>query len=243
MDAKGVTGPLTARASITTTARLAGALYLALVPFSAFSFFYVPSVLIVRDDAATTVRNIMASELLFRAGTVSHLITQVIFVGVVLALYRLFKPVSQSRAILMLVLALAGIPIACLNEVNHLAVLRLLGRASDEVLGSTQLHAQVMLFLDMYDDGIFIAQIFWGLWLLPLGLLVLRSAFLPKVLGIAVIIAGAAYVFDSSTQLLSLSSATISQYTFIAELLFPLWLVTKGVNVERWQEAAACATP
>jgi hypothetical protein len=91
----------------------------------------------------------------------------------------------------------------------------------------------------MYDDGIFIAQAFWGLWLLPLSSLVLRSGFLPKVLGIAVLVAGAAYVFDSSTQLLALSSATISQYTFVAELLFPLWLVVKGVNVERWQVAAA----
>jgi hypothetical protein len=230
---------VTARASINTTARRAGALYLALVPFSAFSFFYVPSVLVVRDDAATTARNIMASELLFRAGTVSHLITQVIFVGVVLALYRLFKPVSESRATLMVVLALLGIPIACVNEVNHLAILRLLSGASDGALSSTQLHAQVMLFLNMYDDGIFIAQAFWGLWLLPLSSLVLRSGFLPKVLGIAVLVAGAAYVFDSSTQLLALSSATISQYTFVAELLFPLWLVVKGVNVERWQVAAA----
>src|SRR5574341_1231925 len=190
----------TARASINRTARLAGALYLSLIPFSVFSFFYVPSVLVVRGDAAGTARNIMSSELLFRAGTVSHLITQIIFVFVVLALHRLLKPVSEAPAILMVVLALLGIPVALVSETSHLAALQLLSRASDGAFTTNQLPAQAMLFLDMYESGIFIAQVFWGLWLLPLGFLVLRSGFLPNVLGIAVCVAGVAYVFDSSTQ-------------------------------------------
>jgi len=79
---------------------------------------------------------------------------------------------------------------------------------------------------------------FWGLWLLPLGLLVFRSGFLPRLIGVLLAIAGAAYVWDSGTQLLFPGHATISQFTFVGEVLLPLWLLIKGVNVERWQHVA-----
>lgn len=225
-----------AHASINRTARLAGGLYLALMPFGFFGIIYVPSVLLVPGDAATTSRNIMASEWLFRSGTVSHLIGQIIFIFLVLALYRLLKPVNKDHAVLMVVLVLLGIPIAFLNEVNHLAALRLLSSADDGAFTSTQLHAQAMLFLDMRRSGIFVTQVFWGLWLVPLGFLVFRSGFLPKLLGTLLVIAGAGYLIDSGTQLLFPGVATIGQFTFIGELLFPLWLLIKGVNVERWQQ-------
>ena len=221
------------------TARLAGGLYLVLMPLAFFSFFYVPSVLFVPGDAATTSRNIMASDLLFRSAIASHLITQIIFVFLVLMLYRLLKPVNKDHAALMVVLALIGIPMAFLNEVNHFAVLRLLDSADDGAFTPTQLHAQVMLFLGMYQSGILVTQVFWGLWLLPLGFLVFESGFLPKLLGILLIIAGAGYVFDSGTQLLFPGFAEISRFTFVGELLFALWLLIKGVNVERWQQVTA----
>src|SRR3990172_11464461 len=115
-----------AHASINRTARLAGGLYMAMAPFAFFGILYVPSVLLVPGDAATTSRNIMASEWLFRSGTVSHLIGQIIFIFLALALYRLLKLVNKDHAVLMVVLALLGVPIALLNEVNHLAVLLLL---------------------------------------------------------------------------------------------------------------------
>ena len=225
-----------AHASINRTARLAGALYLALMPFGFFGIIYVPSVLLVSGDAATTSRNIMASEWLLRGGTVSHLIGQIIFIFLVLALYRLLKPVNKDRAVLMVVLAVLGIPIVFLNEVNHLAALRLLSSADDGAFTSTQLQSQAMLFLDMRQSGILVAQVFWGLWLLPLGLLIFRSGFLPKLLGVLLVIAGAGYVIDSGTQLLSPGLATISQFTFVGEILFTLWLLIRGVNVERWRQ-------
>lgn len=223
---------------INRTARLAGGLYLAMAPFGFFGILYVPSVLLVPGDAATTARNIMASECLFRSGTVSHLIGQIIFIFLVLALYRLLKPVNKDHAVLMVVLALLGIPITFLNEVHHLAALRLLSSADDAAFTSTQLQAQAMLFLDMRRSGILVTQVFWGLWLLPLGFLVFRSGFLPKLLGILLVIGGAGYLVDWGTQLLFPGLPTISQFTFIGELLFPLWLLIKGVNVVRWQEGA-----
>jgi hypothetical protein len=227
-----------AHASINRTARLAGALYLALMPFGFFGIIYVPSVLVVSGDAATTSRNIMASEWLFRSGTVSHLISQIVFIFLVLALYRLLKPVNKQHAMLMVVLALPAVPIAFLSEVNHLAVLRLLANADDGAFTASQLQGQVMLFLDMRQNGVLFALVFWGLWLLPLGVLVFKSGFLPKVLGVLLVIAGASYVIESGTQILSPGLATISQFTFVGEVLFTLWLLIKGVNVERWQEVA-----
>jgi hypothetical protein len=228
-----------AQASITRAARLAGGLYLTLVPLGVFSFIYVPSVLLVRGDAAATSRNILASQWLFRSATVSHLISQVIVVFLAFALYRLLRPVNRDHAALMVVLALLGVPVACLNEVNHLAVLRLLDSVDERAFTDAQVHAQAMLFLDMHRIGVLVAQIFWGLWLLPLGILVFESGFLPRLLGILLIIGGAGYLFDSSAELLLPGFATISQFTFVGELVFSLWLLIKGVRVERWQRVAA----
>lgn len=156
-----------AHASINRTARLAGALYLGLMPFGFFGVIYVPSVLVVSGDAATTSRNIMASEWLFRSGMVSLLISQIIFIFLVLALYRLLKPVNKDHAVLMVVLALLAVPIAFLNEVNHLAALRLLTNANEGAFTTSQLQAQAMLFLDMRQNGILVTTVFWGLWLVP----------------------------------------------------------------------------
>jgi hypothetical protein len=213
------------------------------MPFGFFGIIYVPSVLLVSGDAATTSRNIMASEWLFRSGTVSHLIGQIVLIFLVLALYRLLKPVNKDHAVLMVVLALLAVPIASLNEVNHLAALRLLANADDGAFTASQLQAQAMLFLDMRNNGILVAQVFWGLWLLPLGFLVFRSGFLPKLLGVLLVIAGVGYVIDSGTQLLSPGLAMIGQFTFVGEVLFTLWLLIKGVNVARWQQAAAVRIP
>jgi hypothetical protein len=202
------------------------------MPFALFGFFYVPSVLLVSGDAATTSRNIMTSEWLFRSGTVSWLVAHIILIFQVLVLYRLLSPVNKDHAALMVILALISVPIVFVNEVNHLAVLQLLKSANAGTLTATQLYAQVMLLLDLRESGILVAQVFYGLWLLPLGVLVFRSGFLPKLLGALLVIAAAGYLIDSGTQLMSPGLATISQFTFVGELLFPLWLVIRGVNVK-----------
>jgi Domain of unknown function (DUF4386) len=228
------------RAWIRRTSRLAGGLYLAMMPFAFFGIVYVPSVLVVPGDAAATARNIMGSEWLFRSGMVGHLVGQLIFVLLVLTLYQLLRPVNRDYAVLMITLALLGVPIALVNEVNHFAVLRLLsGLDYLEPLTRGQIEAQAMLFLDLRRSGLVVAQVFWGLWLMPLGYLVFRSGFLPRLLGVLLIIAGVGYLFDVAVVvLLPNIDATISQFTFIGELLFPLWLVFKAVNVDQWQRVA-----
>jgi hypothetical protein len=168
----------------------------------------------------------MASEWLFRSGTVAWLVSHIIFIFQVLVLYRLLKPVNKDHAVLMVVLALLSIPIVFLNEVNHLAALHLLNSANDGTLIASQLHAQVMLFLHMHQSGVLVAQPFWSLATTPrhLGL---QVWILPRLLGVLLMIAAAGYLIDSGTQLLFPGFATISLFTFIGELVLP-WLVIKG---------------
>lgn len=219
-------------------ARVAGFLYLLLIPFSGFGILYVPSQLVVPGDAATTASNIIASEGLFRSAIVSNLVGQTIFILLVLVLYKLLKSVNKNLALLMVVFVLISVPIAFINEINHFAVLILLSGADYlTALEADQVHAQVMFFLDLHQHGILVAQIFWGLWLLPLGYLVFRSGFLPKILGLLLMIGGFGYLFDVLTfSLFPDFDITISQFTFVGEVLLPLWLLFKGVNVEQWEE-------
>ena len=218
-------------------ARVAGIVYLVMGIFGAFSILYVPSSLIVPEDAATTANNIMASELLFRSGIVGSLLTQIIFIFLVLLLYQLLKPVNKNHALLMVIFALVAIPIAMLNELNQFATLLLLSGADYlTVFATDQLHTQVLLFLNLHEYGVLVAQIFWGLWLLPLGLLVFKSGFLPRILGILLMIGCFGYVIDSFALILFPNFKTIAQFTFVGELLLPLWLLIKGVNVEQWEQ-------
>ena len=150
-------------------ARVAGILYLLLIPLGIFGIIYVPSALIEEGDAANTVSNIMASESLFRLSIVSALIVQLVNISLVLVLYLLLKPASKTYALLMVILSLISVPIAMLNELNQIVVLLLLSGADYlTVLTTDQLHAQVMLSLATHEGGLFIAGIFWGLWLLPM---------------------------------------------------------------------------
>lgn len=219
-------------------ARVAGFLYLLLIPFSGFGILYVPSQLVVPGDAATTASNIIASEGLFRSAIVSNLVGQTIFILLVLVLYKLLKSVNKNLALLMVVFVLISVPIAFINEINHFAVLILLSGADYlTALEADQVHAQVMFFLDLHQHGILVAQIFWGLWLLPLGYLVFRSGFLPKILGLLLMIGGFGYLFDVLMfSLFPDFDITISQFTFVGEVLLPLWLLFKGVKVEQWEE-------
>jgi hypothetical protein len=224
--------------SIKKTARVAGGLYLLVAVFGAFSIIFVSSTLIVPGDATTTVNNIMASEMLFRFGFVGGLITQTLQILLVLVLFKLLKPVSRNLALLMVIFSLIGIPIAMLNLLNQFAALLLLSGANYlTVFDAGQLHALVLLFLELQSHGVSIAAIFWGLWLLPLGYLVFKSGYIPGILGILLIIGGFGYLIDFATFFLIPSfGVEISQFTFIGELLLPLWLLVKGVNVERWEK-------
>ena len=226
----------TAETSPLVVARVAGFLYFLVIPLGIFGSLYVPSRLIVSGDAAATANHIMASESLFRLGIVSDLLASMVMLLVVLVLYQLLKPVSKTMALVMVIFLLPGVPLAMLNAVNQFAVLQLLSGADYlTVFNTEQLQALVYLFLHSRVGTI--ASIFWGLWLFPLGYLVFKSRFFPRILGVLLMIACFGYVINSFAIFLGYS-VNVGLFAALGEVLFILWLLIKGVNVEQWKKRA-----
>ncbi|KAA3644984.1 MAG: DUF4386 domain-containing protein [Chloroflexi bacterium] len=219
------------------TARLAGFLYLLLIPLGYFGVLYVSS-LVAPEDMTLTIENIVASESMYRLSMASALLMNVVSVLLVLALYKLLKSVDKNMAGFMVVLLLPGAGIAMLNELNHFVLLALSNVEAGTVFTAGQLQYLVGLSLDMYEFGSYIAAIFWGLWLFPLGYLIYKSNFVPKILGVLLVIAGVGYVVDSFLLFLAPQlGITITDFTFIGEITIMLWLLIKGVNVQAKEKA------
>ncbi len=217
-------------------ARIAGLMYLLMGITGAFGIMYVPTNIMVAGDATATANNIMNSELLFRLSMVSNLISQTIFVFLVLSLNRLFKEVNPKQAKLMVTLVTVSVPIAFLNILNLVSAQILVSGVDYlTVFDKNQLNSMMMVFLNLYEHGIFIVGIFWGLWLYPLGLLVIKSKFIPKIIGIFLIIGCFAYLTDSFTSLLfpqykAIISPILIAPLAIGEFSIIFWLLIKGVK-------------
>ncbi len=217
-------------------ARIAGLLYLSLVIASPLRYIYIPAALIVRGDATATASNIAAHETLFRLGMVTDLFCGTICIFVALALYRLLERVGRSLAVLMVILGgVMPSAIYFFNVVNDAAALILVRGASFlAVFDKPQRDALALLFLRMHDQEILAAQIFWGLWLFPLAILVYRSRFLPRFLGIWLIVNGLAYLATSLTGFLFPRSVNmVANITFpavLGEVVFVLWLLIRGAK-------------
>ena len=167
------------------TARLAGFIYFLVVIMGIYNLAYVPSQLIVSDDPAATISNIQSSELMFRSGIVTGVLSYVFFLVLPFVLFDLFKEVNRNMAVLMVILAATSVPISLVNLIEMANVLTLVSSETYiNALTTEQLHTQVTLLFKSYNNGIKIVQVFWGLWLFPFGYLVFKSGFLPKVLGI-----------------------------------------------------------
>jgi hypothetical protein len=213
--------------------RFAGISYLIVTVLSLFGVFFVQDSIIVSGDATTTANNIMANRMLFSLGFISDLIVQVIHVFLALALYKLLKPVNKNQAGLMVILALVPVPIAMLNVLNQIvATILLSGAEYLTVFPADQLNALVLLFLNISSHGTFIAQIFWGLWLFPLGYLVYKSGYIPRIIGVLLIIGCFGYLVDFFLVFLFPNyDMTISLFTFWGEIIFPLWLLIRGGKI------------
>ena len=181
-------------------ARTAGFVYLAMILVAPFSMLYVPGKLIVRDNAAATAENILTHETLFRSSIFGDLICHVIFICLAIALYRLLRDVNRTWAWLMVSFVLVSAAVGFLNTLNNVAALILFrGDEFLTVFDQVRREALGMLFIRLHSQGQFIDEIFWGLWLFPFGLLVFRSGFLPRFLGIWLIIACLAWIALSIT--------------------------------------------
>lgn len=211
-------------------------LYFLLALSAPLGLLYVPGKLIVAGDATATADRIRASEGLLRLGIASELVHQAIAIFLVLALYRLFKPVDEYLAKQVVVLgALVSVPIVFVNVLNDLAAWTLVSGASFlAVFERPQLDALAYLFIRLHGQGISIASIFWGLWLFPFGLLVIRSRFIPKLLGYLLWVAGAGYTVDAFVTLVvpqySALLSSVTQALVMAEVPIIFWLLIWGAK-------------
>lgn len=218
-------------------ARIAGAIYLSMVVTGPFSLIYVPTKLIIKGNAAATAANILAHETMFRLAIFADLVGQVIFICLAVALYRLLREVSRPWAWLMVAFVLVSAAVCFLNTVNNIAALILFrGAEYLSAFDKPQRDALGMLFLRLHSNGLFIAEIFWGLWLFPFGLLVYRSKFLPRFIGVWLMINCFGYLALSVTALFFPAYYNqlfrYSQPVLFGELVIMLWLLIKGARDE-----------
>lgn len=215
------------------TARLAGLLYLLMGITSALEMS-IPSKFIVHDNAAVTVNHIMSSQLLYRFYSLCGLASQILFVFLVLTLYQLFKEVSERKATLMVALVIVQVPMAFVNTLCGLAPLVLNNGAEYwSSFDRQKLDALAIGFLDLQEYGTRAITALWGLWLLPFGMLVYRSQFIPKILGILLIIGCFSWLFISITSFLfPVYSHVADQLRILAvgEVLIIFWLLIMGVK-------------
>jgi hypothetical protein len=225
-------------------ARIAGAVYLSTLPIALYFWSYIPDKLIVRGNATATADNIVAHETWFRLSIVGDLLGHVIFICLGFLLYKLLREVNRTWALAMLGFVLVSAAVGFLNGLNSIAAV-ILFRGSDflAVLDKPQRDALAMFFLRLHGQGFFINEIFWGVWLFPFGLLVFRSGFLPRFLGIWLIVACFAWLILSMTALLFPAyydaTSRLVQPVTLGEMAIALWLLIKGAKVQPLSVVAA----
>jgi Domain of unknown function (DUF4386) len=247
--------PRAVQASPQTYARIGGILYVFIVVVGIFGQLFVRGGLIVAGDAAATATNIMGSETLFRVGLAGDLLGYVAGIAVALILYVLLAPVSRNLALLATFLTVTATAIFGLNGLFHLAAVLVLGGAgpSDSAPRSSpdylqafdpqQLQALAYLSLRLHGYGFVIGLVFFGFFLVLLGYLISRSGYLPRSIGILLVVGGLGYLTNSFAQVLAPALAGsllpwVLLPPFVAELGLALWLTVKGVNVPKWEATA-----
>jgi Domain of unknown function (DUF4386) len=216
-------------------ARVAAFVFLIIFFLGMSTELFIRPGMIVTGDAAATVKNIAASESLFRLSLVSDLMRQALLMLLPLILYKLLKPVNKTIAALMVIVYLVCVPISMLNELNHFAVLLLSSGAGYlTAFKADQLNALVMFFLELRTYGTYIPQVL-SFWLLLLGYLVFKSGFLPRILGLLLMLGGLSYTAQAVLFLLfpNFDATILGLLAFIGELLFYLWLLTMGVKDQK----------
>lgn len=227
------------------SARAAGLFYLVWVLTGLFAMFYLPSRIEFEGDAAIVAQSILAHELLFRTGILNGIASAAIWVFLVLALDRLFRSVDPGQSNLLVALVLVQIPVMLTIEVVSLAALAILQGGLLGSLPLIQRQEFAFVFLRVGEAAAQTLTAFWGLWLLPLGILVYRSRFLPRAIGVWLYVNGIAYVVIGAAGILApVSKPTI--FTFATPALFGeialmLWLLVRGAKVPAARnEASQC---
>jgi len=222
------------------TARRAGVVYFAFMIVAIVGEFLFPSFVVSGDPAATAAR-IADAELTYRVGVLLGFLTHVIFLVLVVLLYRLFRDVDQAQALLMVVFVSVGVAVAFANLLVRFAPLVLGGGAEYlSAFSKPQLDALALASLSFRGNGNAIPMLFWGLWLFPFGILVIKSGFLPRILGVLLLVAGVGYLASGVTFVLlpEYRTAVFRWMTplYLGEVPIIFWLLVKGAA---WKRAAA----
>lgn len=224
--------------TIKKTAGIAGLLYLINAITSAIGIIIIPSKLIVIEDVTATVHNILNNEFLFRVGILNSFAGQIVFIFFALTLYRLFKNVSLRLSGTLLSLVIVSVPIAFFIIFHQISALEILKENFTTSVEQTQQSSLAMSELKMYKSGIVIIGIFWGLWLIPFGQLVYKSNFIPKILGILLIVGGISYLLDVCVYILipkfhTQTNILVALTSGIAELSMIFWFLIKGISIKK----------
>jgi len=230
---------------IAKTARIAGAVYLSTLPLAIYFWSYLPGKLIARGNATVSAENILAHETLFRFSIVGDLFTHVILLCLAFLLYRLLSDVNRTWAFVMVGFVLVSTAVGFVNALNSIAAV-ILVRGTDflAVIDKAQREASAMLFIRLHGEGFLINEVFSGLWLFPLGLLVFRCGFLPRFLGVWLMIACFGWLVVSVVALVFPTyydtAFSFAQPVVLGEMAFALWLLLKGPNVQALGPAERC---
>ena len=219
------------------TARSIGALYVLTMTPAPLNLIYLPSRFIVAGDAAATARNITAGALTYRLLTLAALFNNILFIVLVLSLYDLLKDVDRKQARLMVAFVVVSVAVSLVNLLNELAPLMLLSGADYlSAFSRPELEALAYGFLRLRGTGLGIATAFWGLWLLPFGILVIKSGFIPRLIGVLLIAGCFGYLAQSVAAILfparvhAVFNATLPLVA-PGELFVVIWLLVKGGTV------------
>jgi hypothetical protein len=227
------------------TARMTGALWLAVIIVSSIA---VAGPTILVPDAAATASNILASEFAFRFGVVNEFIGGACYVGVTVLLYQLLKPVSKNLASFAAACGIIGITVGAGLTVRDLGIVAILKSAQTApAADAAQLQAVARSAIMAFGLGFKVSMVYFGLQCATVGYLIARSGFIPRIVGILLGVGGSFYVISSLTYLLSpalgsMLSPVVIPVAFLGEGCTTLWLLFKGVNVEKWRQRAGSTT-
>jgi Domain of unknown function (DUF4386) len=228
-------------------ARIAGGMYLINILCGFFAIGYVPAAIVVSGDPTATAHNILAHELLYRLGIVAHIVGLLTNIPLMVIFYELFKVVNRRVSLLVVCFLLVGTAVEGAYLLNQFAPLILLqGRTLVSEVTAAQLQAQVSTPLALLAIGYNLAQVFYVGYLLLTGYLIVRSTFLPRILGMLLAIGGLCYLLYSFAAVVVPEFAAhlvpyIQLPSGIGELSLCLWLLVVGVNGQRWEEQAGAA--
>jgi hypothetical protein len=225
-----------------TYAKYAGLLYLLIAISGGFSIGYMPSVIVVAGDPATTAQNMMDNLGLFRLGILGDIVVLLLEIVLTVILYQLTKPVNQTIAMIALFSRLAMSIVMGLNLLNYLIPFHLLNGADNlSAFELDELQSLSMVFLEAHQYGVYIWGLFFGLHLIALGYLVFKSKYFPKVLGVMMGIGSLGYLLESIGEITLTNNEVLSTLIIaflviatVGELSFTFWLLIKGVNIEEW---------